>query len=137
MKIKILTEQLDHDENKLDEVLFLAEATVKKEDNILIIDYKEDGESPEEGIITRVRATDKKLIMTKIGILSSTLEFEVDKKCKSIYSTAYGNFKMVITTKNYEYSINENNTGYIKLKYEIKIGESDSYINRLCINLYE
>lgn len=137
MKIKILTEQLDYDENKLDEVLLIAEATVKKEDNILIIDYKEDGESPEEDIITRVRATDKKLIMTKIGILSSTLEFEIGKKCKSIYSTAYGSFKMVITTKSYEYSINENNTGYINLKYVIKIGESESYINRLSIKLYE
>ena len=137
MKIKILTEQLDYDENKLDEVLFIAEATVKIEDNILIIDYKENGENPEEDIITRVRVTDKKLIMTKIGILSSRLEFEVGKKCKSIYSTPYGNFKMVITTKSYECSINENNTGYINLKYVIKIGESESYINRLSIKLYE
>jgi uncharacterized beta-barrel protein YwiB (DUF1934 family) len=136
LKIKILTEQLDNDENKLDEVLFLSEATIKKEDNVLIIDYKEDCDSPEGAIITRIRATDKKLIMTKIGMLSSTLEFEVGKKCKSIYSTAYGNFKMVINTKSYEYSINENNTGSINLKYLIRIGDSESYINRLSINLY-
>lgn len=137
MKIRILTEQLDNDENKLDEVLFLSEASVKKEDNVLIIDYKEDGDCPEEDIITRVRATENKLIMTKIGMLSSTLEFEVGKKCKSVYSTAYGSFKMIINTKSYDYSINENNTGSIILKYVIRIGDSESYINKLTINLYE
>lgn len=137
MKIKILTEQLDYEENKLDEILLITEATIKKEDNMLIIDYKEDAENPDEDIITRIRLTDKKLIMTKLGILSSTLEFESGKKYNTIYSTAYGNFKMVISTKSYDYNINENNTGYINLKYVITIGDSQSYINKLSINLYE
>ncbi len=137
MKIKILTEQLDYDENKLDEILLITEATVKKEDDMLIIDYKEDAENPDEDIITRIRLTDKKLIMTKLGIISSTLEFELGKKYNTIYSTAYGNFKMVISTKSYDYSINENNTGYINLKYVITIGDSQSYINKLSINLHE
>jgi len=137
MKIKILTEQLDYEENKLDEILLITEATVKKEDDMLIIDYKEDAENPDEDIITRIRLTDKKLIMTKLGIISSTLEFEIGKKYNTIYSTAYGNFKMVISTKSYDYSINENNTGYINLKYVITIGDSQSYINKLSINLHE
>ena len=136
MKIKILTEQLDFDENKLDEVLFISEASIKKEDDVLIIDYKEEGQSPEEDIITRIRLKDKRLTMTKIGILSSTLEFEVGKKCKSIYSTTYGNFKMLIDTKSFDYKINDNNTGYINLKYVINIGDSESYINKLSINLF-
>lgn len=137
MKIKILTEQLDYEENKLDEILLITEATVKKEDDMLIIDYKEDAENPDEDIITRIRLTDKKLIMTKLGIISSTLEFEIGKKYNTIYSTAYGNFKMVISTKSYDYSINENNIGYINLKYVITIGDSQSYINKLSINLHE
>jgi len=137
MKIKILTEQLDYEENKLDEILLITEATIKREDDMLIIDYKEDAENPDEDIITRIRLTDKKLIMTKLGILSSTLEFESGKKYNTIYSTAYGNFKMVISTKSYDYNINENNTGYINLKYVITIGDSQSYINKLSINLYE
>ncbi len=137
MKIKILTEQLDYEENKLDEILLITEATVKKEDDMLIIDYKEDAENPDEDIITRIRLTDKKLIMTKLGIISSTLEFEPGKKYNTIYSTAYGNFKMVISTKSYDYNINENNTGYINLKYLITIGDSQSYINKLSINLHE
>lgn len=136
MKIKILTEQLDFDENKLDEVLFISEASIKKEDDVLIIDYKEEGQSPEEDIITRIRLKDKRLTMTKIGILSSTLEFEVGKKCKSIYSTTYGNFKMLIDTKSFDYKINDNNTGYINLKYVINIGDSESYINKLSISLF-
>lgn len=137
MKIKILTEQLDNKENKLDEILLITEATVKKEDDMLIIDYKEDGEDPDEDIVTRIRLTDKKLIMTKIGILSSTLEFEVGKKYNTLYSTAYGNFKMVISTKSYDFNINENNAGFINLKYMIKIGDSESYINKLSITLHE
>ena len=136
MKIKILTEQLDFDENKLDEVLFISEASIKKEDDVLIIDYKEEGQSPEEDIITRIRLKDKRLTMTKIGILSSTIEFEVGKKCKSIYSTTYGNFKMLIDTKSFDYKINDNNTGYINLKYVINIGDSESYINKLSISLF-
>ncbi len=137
MKIKILTEQLDFDENKLDEVLFISEASVKKEDDTLIIDYKEEGQSPEEDLITRIRLKDKRLTMTKIGILSSTIEFEVGKKCKSIYSTTYGNFKMLIDTKSFDYKINDDNTGYINLKYVINIGDSESYINKLSISLFE
>ena len=137
MKIKILTEQLDNKENKLDEILLITEATVKKEDDMLIIDYKEDGENPDEDIVTRIRLTDKKLIMTKIGILSSTLEFEIGKNYNTLYNTAYGNFKMVISTKSYDFNINENNVGYINLKYMIKIGSSESYINKLGITLHE
>lgn len=136
MKIKILTEQLDYKENKLDEILLITEATVKKEDNMLIIDYKENAEDPDDDINTRIRLTDNKLVMTKIGIVSSTIEFEPGKRFNSIYSTGYGNFKMVITTKSIYYKINEDGTGYINLKYMIKIGESDSYINRLNITLY-
>jgi uncharacterized beta-barrel protein YwiB (DUF1934 family) len=136
MKIKILTEQLDYKENKLDEILLITEATVKKEDNMLIIDYKENAEDPDDDINTRIRLTDNKLVMTKIGIVSSTIEFESGKRFNSIYSTGYGNFKMVITTKSVDYKINEDGTGYINLKYMIKIGESDSYINRLNITLY-
>lgn len=137
MKIKILTEQFDKDENKLDEILLITEATVKKENDELIIDYKEDAENPEEDIVTRLRLTKEKLIMTKIGIVSSTIEFEVGKKFNTIYSTAYGNFKMVITTKSFDYYINENNTGNIKLKYMIKVGESDLYVNKLSVTIYE
>lgn len=137
MRIKILTEQFDSNENKLDEIFLVTEGTIRKENDLFIIDYKENVEDSDEDIITRLRVSKNKLVMTKLGMLSSTLEFEVGKKCNSIYSTIYGDFKMVISTLNYDYRIEENNTGYITLKYKISLGSNDPYINVLSINLYE
>ena len=70
-------------------------------------------------------------------MVSSTLEFEVDKKYYSIYSTIYGDFKMVISTIEYDYNLNKDGTGNIYLKYVVNLADSEPYTNVLQISLYE
>lgn len=137
MRIKVIGQQFDHDDNMVDEIQLVTDAEIKKENNLFIIDYTENNENTDENITTRLRATDKKLVMTKLGMVSSTLEFEVNKKYNSVYSTIYGDFKMVISTIYYDYNISEDGTGYISLKYMVNLGENEPYTNVLNIILYK
>ena len=137
MKIKVIGQQFDCDNNKIDEIQLITEATIKKENDLFIIDYTESNENADDNITTRLRITDKKLIMTKLSMVSSTLEFEVDKKYTSVYSTVYGDFKMVISTLEYNYNLSNDGIGEILLKYVVTMANSEPYTNVLRINLYE
>lgn len=137
MRIKVIGQQFDDDNNKIDEIQLITEATVKNDNDIFIIDYTESNENADDNVTTRLRVTGKKLIMTKLSMVSSTLEFEVDKKYYSIYSTIYGDFKMVISTIEYDYNLNSDGTGNIYLKYVVNLADSEPYINVLQISLYE
>ena len=137
MRIKLIGQQFDLENNKIHEIELITEATIKKENDLFIIDYTESSENNEDNITTRLRVTDKKLIMTKLSMVSSTLEFEVNKKYNSIYSTAYGDFAMVISTLEYEYNLSTEGTGDIYLKYVVNLANSEPYTNVLRINIYQ
>ncbi len=137
MRIKVIGQQFDCDDNKIDEIQLITEATIKKEGGLFIIDYTESSENADDNITTRLRVTEKKLIMTKLSMVSSTLEFEVDKKYHSIYSTIYGDFKMIISTMEYNCNLNKDGVGDIYLKYMVNLGDGEPYSNALQISLYE
>lgn len=137
MRIKVTSQQFDCDNNKIDEIQLITDATVKEENGLFIIDYTETNENSEDNISTRLRIGEKRLVMTKLSMVSSTLEFEVGKKYDSIYRTIYGNLKMVITTLEYKSSLNKYGIGEIDLKYLVNLGDNDPYTNILKISVYE
>jgi len=137
MRIKVLGQQFDSENNKIDEIQLITDATIKNENGLFIIDYTESSENADDNVTTRLRVTEKKLIMTKLSMVSSTLEFEVDEKYHSIYSTIYGDFKMIISTMEYNYNLNEDGVGDIYLKYMVNLGDGEPYSNALQISLYE
>ena len=137
MRIKVLGRQFDCNENQIDEIQLVTDATIKNDNGTFIIDYTEASENSEDNISTRLRVTDKKMTMTKLSVVSSTLEFEENKNYKSIYSTVYGNFKMIISTMEYKCSLNNDGLGEINLKYLVNIGDGEPYTNVLNINIYE
>ena len=137
MRIKVIGQQFDCDNNKIDEIQLITEATIKSENDLFIIDYTESNENANDNVSTRLRVADNKLVMTKLSMVSSTLEFEIGKKYHSIYSTIYGDFKMVISTLEYDYNLNKDGVGDIRLKYMVNLGDGEPYTNVLEISLYE
>lgn len=136
MRIKVHGQQIDNNNNIIDEIQLVTDAIIKKENNLLIVDYTEDEQDDNEIIKTRLRISDNKLSMTKLSTLSSTLEFEVNKQYYTVYSTIYGDFQMVISTLEYTNSLNDNGIGEITLKYRITIGNNEPYINNLKIKIF-
>ena len=137
MRIKVIGQQFDCDNNKIDEIQLITEATIKSDNGLFIIDYTESNENANDNVSTRLRVADNKLVMTKLSMVSSTLEFEVGKKYHSVYSTIYGDFKMVISTLEYDYNLNKDGVGDIRLKYMVNLGDGEPYTNVLKISLYE
>lgn len=134
MRIRIIGKQVDTNNNIMDKIELTTDVNLHLEGDVLIFDYLENNNN--DIIKTRLRATSKKLIMTKICSLSSTLEFEKDKKYTSIYSTVYGDLNMEILTESYDFIKTEDGFHKINLTYKIKLGESSPYVNILSIETF-
>ncbi len=136
VKIKVTGQQFGQDGNKIDEIQLITEAKATKSGDVFIIDYTEKSENQEDDIKTRIRATKEKLTLTKISIVSSTLEFEKNKSFKSSYSTPYGNINMTLATSDYLLNLDNDGFGNIHLMYDISLGDSEAYTNVLNIDIY-
>ncbi|QSX05256.1 DUF1934 domain-containing protein [Sedimentibacter sp. zth1] len=136
MRIKIIGKQIDNDNNIIDELELVTNAVVKKENDFMVFDYVEASENDEDTIKTRLRVSTDRLVMTKISSLSSTLEFEKNKKYYSVYSTIYGDLQMEIYTLEYAHNLNDEGYGEILLKYRISISNNAPYVNILSIKTF-
>lgn len=134
MRIRIIGKQVDTNNNVMDKIELTTDVKLHSENGVLIFDYLENNSN--DIIKTRLRATSKKLIMTKICSLSSTLEFEKDKNYTSVYSTVYGDLNMEIFTESYSFKETKDGFHKIDLSYKIKLGDSSPYVNILSIETF-
>ena len=135
VKVRINTIQTIDDAGNEDVVEMLTEAKLEKLKDCFIINYDESEITENKGSRTRLKVYKDKMLMTKVGIYSSKMEFQQGKKYSNLYSTPYGNFDLEYTTVLYNNKLNEKGRGSIYTEYMIAFADSDESYNKLNIDI--
>ena len=138
VKVKITTMLMVDEAGNEDVIELVTEATMEKEneDNSIIINYDESDISENKGTKTRLKINKNKMIMTKVGNISSRMEFEENKSYNNLYTTPYGNFNLDFNTIIFNNNLDEFGKGSIYIEYKIIFGGSDESYNKIKIDIY-
>lgn len=136
IKIKITTIQTIDAVGNEDVIELVTEAVKTTADDCTIISYDESDISEGEGTKTRLKIYKNKMIMTKVGNLSSRMEFEKNKKYNNLYSTPYGTFDLDFNTIIYENNLDESGKGTVYIEYKVTLGGAEENYNKLQIDIY-
>lgn len=136
IKVKITTIQIIDDAGNEDIIELVTEAVKSATDDCTIISYDESDISESEGTKTKLKIYKNKMIMTKVGNLSSRMEFEKSKKYSNLYSTPYGTFDLNFNTVIYENNLNEDGKGTVYIEYRVTLGGAEENYNKLQIDIY-
>lgn len=135
VKVRINTVQTIDEAGNEDIIEMLTEAKLEKLKDCFIINYDESEITEQKGSRTRLKVYKDKMLMTKVGIYSSKMEFQQGKKYSNLYSTPYGNFDLEYTTVLYNNTLNEKGRGSIYTEYMITFADSDESYNKLNIDI--
>lgn len=135
IKLKIITVQTVDEAGNEDVIEILTEATLKNADDCFIIDYDESEITGQKGCRTRLKIYKDKMLMTKVGNISSKMEFQQGMKHSNLYSTPYGSFNLDFITEVYNYNLNENGKGSVYVEYNIRFADSNESYNKLSIDI--
>lgn len=136
VKIKITTTQTIDEAGNEDIMELITEATKNHEGDSITINYDESEITENEGTRTRLKIYKNKMIMTKVGLISSKMEFEKNKSYSNIYSTSYGNFDINFYTNVYDNQLDKQGNGSIFIEYSIIFGNADESYNKIKIDIY-
>lgn len=135
VKVRINTVQTIDEAGNEDIIEMLTKAKLEKLKDCFIINYDESEITEQKGSRTRLKVYKDKMLMTKVGIYSSKMEFQQGKKYSNLYSTPYGNFDLEYTTVLYNNTLNEKGRGSIYTEYMISFADSDESYNKLNIDI--
>lgn len=136
IKLKITTKQTIDEAGNEDVIELVTEAVKDIQDDLIIIKYDESDITENRLSKTKIRIYKNKLIMTKVGDISSRMEFEENTIYKNIYSTPYGNFDLEFKTLSYNNTLDEYGMGSIYIEYKIIFGGSDESLNKIIIDIF-
>jgi len=136
VKVKITTIQTVDDAGNEDNIEMITEATIDKLDDCFIVNYDESDLTETKGSRTRLKIYKNKMLLTKIGVFSSKMEFEIGKSYNDIYTTPYGSFDLDFFTVNYLNSLDEDGRGNVYVEYNIIFGKTGESFNRLKVEIF-
>lgn len=135
VKLKINTLQTIDEAGNEDHIEIITEATLEKFDDCFIVNYDESELTEQKGSRTRLKIYRDKMLMTKVGLYSSKMEFKESIKYNNLYSTPYGNFDLDFETLVYEYNLDEKGKGNIYVEYKVSFADMDESYNKLNIDI--
>ncbi len=135
IKLKLTTTQTIDEVGNEEIIELITEAVMERNDRCIIINYDESDLSEIEGTKTRLRIFENKLIMTKIGGISSRMEFEENKSYSNLYSTPYGAFDLSFNTSSYNYRLDEFGRGSVYIEYTVIFGGTEESKNKIQIDI--
>lgn len=135
VKVKINTIQTIDEVGNEDIIELITEAKLEKSKDCFIINYDESKITEHKRSRTRLKIYKDKMLMTKVGIYSSKMEFQQGKKYINLYSTPYGNFDLEYATILYNNNLNEKGRGNVYTEYMITFADSDESYNKLNIDI--
>lgn len=135
VRVRINTIQTIDEAGNEDVIELLTEAKLEKLKDCFIVNYDESEITEHKGSRTRLKIYKDKMLMIKVGVFSSKMEFQKGKKYKNLYSTPYGNFDLEYTTVLYNNKLNEKGRGRIHTEYMINFADSDESYNKLNIEI--
>ena len=135
VKVRINTIQTIDEAGNEDVIELLTEAKLEKLDDCFIINYDESEITEQKGSRTRLKIYKDKMIMTKVGIYSSKMEFQQGIKYSNLYSTPYGSFDLDFITLDYYNNLDEKGRGNVYVEYIITLADLDESYNKLSIDI--
>ncbi len=135
-KIKITTAQTIDKAGNEEVMELVTEAERLFQKDFIIINYDESDITENTSSKTRMKIYKDKLILTKVGDISSRMEFEENQSYSNIYSTPYGNFDLDFNTMIYENNLDEVGKGTVKIEYQVVFAGSEKSYNKLAIDIF-
>lgn len=136
IKLKITTTQTIDKAGNEDVIELVTEAVRETQGDFIIITYDESDISENRLSKTKMKIYKDKMIMTKVGEISSRMEFEENKNYKNVYSTPYGNFDLEFKTFQFNNTLDELGKGSIYIEYKIIFAGSDESLNKIIIDIF-
>lgn len=136
IKVKITTIQTIDEAGNEDVIELVTEATMEYNQDCIIINYDESDIAESEGTKTRLKIYKNKLIMTKVGDISSRMEFEKNKNYNNLYSTPYGTLDLDFSTISYNNALDEFGKGSVDIEYKVIFGGTDESSNKMRIDIF-
>lgn len=136
IKVKITTVQIVDKAGNEDVIELVTEAAMEHDEGCFIINYDESDITESEGTKTRLKIYENKLIMTKVGSISSRMEFEKNKSYSNLYSTPYGAFDLDFNTISYNNNLDEYGRGSVDIEYKVIFGGTDESCNKIKIDIF-
>ncbi|MGD9568109.1 MAG: DUF1934 domain-containing protein [Sedimentibacter sp.] len=136
IKIKITTTQTIDEVGNEDVIELVTEALKDTGQDCIIINYDESNITESEGSKTRLKIYKTKMIMTKVGNISSRMEFEENKCYSNLYTTPYGTFDLDFNTIIFKNNLNEDGKGTVYIEYKVTLGGAEENYNKLLIDIF-
>lgn len=136
VKLKITTTQTVDEAGNEDVIELITEAILENEGGCFTVNYDESDITESKGSRTRLKIYKDKMIMTKIGLYSSKMEFQQGTRNSNLYTTPYGTFDLDFNTAIYKNSLNEHGKGQIYVEYHITFGGAEESYNKLKIDIF-
>lgn len=136
IKMKITTVQTVDDAGNEDIIELVTEASMEHEHDYIIVNYDESDITESKGTRTRLKIYKNRLIVTKVGTLSSRMEFEESKSYSNLYTTPYGTFDLDFNTIAYKNGLDEHGKGTISIEYKIIFSGSEESYNKMIIDIF-
>jgi uncharacterized beta-barrel protein YwiB (DUF1934 family) len=136
VKLKITTAQTVDEAGNEDIIELVTEAILENDGTCFTVNYDESDITENKGSRTRLKIYKDKMIMTKIGLYSSKMEFKQDTRNSNLYATPYGTFDLDFTTAIYKNSLDENGKGQVYVEYKITFGGAEESYNKLKIDIF-
>lgn len=105
----------------------------KKDKNYYAV-YEETAISGMEGTTTTLRIGEEKFSLIRMGSTSTKMDFALDKKNISMYSTPYGTLEININTKKLHINVDDNG-GRIYIDYIMSVASQKPQNTILNINI--
>ncbi|MGO5065821.1 MULTISPECIES: DUF1934 domain-containing protein [unclassified Clostridium] len=105
----------------------------KKDKNYYAV-YEETAISGMEGTTTTLRIGEEKFSLIRMGSTSTKMDFALDKKNISMYSTPYGTLEININTKKLHINVDDNG-GHIHIDYIMSVAGQKPQNTILNINI--
>ena len=135
-KIRISTLQTIEDEGKEDKIELITKGTVRRLGDSFIVDYDESDITETEGCRTRLKISPDRMVMTKIGVVSSKMEFKQGFKYTNPYVTPYGTFDVEYHTVRFVNNLSAEGKGTVEADYRITLGETAEGFNQLRVEIF-
>jgi uncharacterized beta-barrel protein YwiB (DUF1934 family) len=105
----------------------------KKDKNYYAV-YEETEISGMEGTTTTLKIGEEKFSLIRMGTTSTKMDFAINKKNISMYSTPYGTLEININTKKLDINVDDNG-GYIYIDYIMSVAGQKPQNTILNINI--
>jgi uncharacterized beta-barrel protein YwiB (DUF1934 family) len=127
---------MDDSSGESDEMSFITEGILYREDDNFVISYEESEITGLDGTTTTLRVNKNSATLSRHGSVDTTMFFEEGKTHLSDYDTKYGTVMLGITAKKLDVNLSESG-GDIKVDYILEYNRSYGGKNSLHVSVSE